>query len=111
MPDRANGVNHMPCRKAISPGDLGVAGFAAMQATAFIEKLRTGGAMNRPVDATAAEQRAVGGIDDGVDVQRGDVGDDDLEARPRTHSLSAFVQRDMTGTADPVRVDFPSRIA
>ena len=37
--------------------------------------------MDGAVDAAAAEQRAVGGVDDGVDVERGDVGDEDVEPR------------------------------
>ena len=41
--------------------------------------------MDRAVDAAAAEQRAVGGIDDGVDIEPGDVADDDLDAIPDGH--------------------------
>ena len=36
--------------------------------------------MNRSVDAPAAEQRGIRGIDDGVERERRDVGDHDLEA-------------------------------
>ena len=35
--------------------------------------------MDSAVDAAAAEQRAVGRVDDGLDVERGDVGHHDLE--------------------------------
>ena len=41
---------------------------------------RASGAMNGAVDAAAAEQRLVGGIDDGVDIKPGDVAFDDLDA-------------------------------
>ena len=34
-----------------------------------------GGTVNRAVDAAATEQALVGGVDDGVDVERGDVAD------------------------------------
>ena len=37
--------------------------------------------MDGAVDPAAAKQRAVGGVDDGRDVERGDVGDDDVEPR------------------------------
>ena len=37
--------------------------------------------MDGAVHPAAAEQRAVGGVDDRVDVERGDVGDDDVEPR------------------------------
>ena len=44
-------------RQADSRGDLGRAGFAAAERLAFVEQLRPGGAMDRAVDAAAAEQR------------------------------------------------------
>ncbi len=37
--------------------------------------------MDGAVDAAAAQQRAVGRVDDRVHVERGDVGDDDIEQR------------------------------
>ena len=37
--------------------------------------------MDRAVDAAAAEQRGVRGVDDGVNAQRRDVGDDDFQPR------------------------------
>ena len=40
------------------------------------QQFRTGGAMNRAIDATAAEHPLVRGIDDGVNVERRDVGAD-----------------------------------
>ena len=66
VPDRADGMNHMPRRQSISRSDFGVAGLAAMQGAAFGEKPGPGRAMDRAIDATAAEQRGVGGVDDGV---------------------------------------------
>jgi hypothetical protein len=56
MPDRANGMNHMPRRQPISHGDLGAAGLAALQGAAFVEKLRTSRAMDRAIHAAAPEQ-------------------------------------------------------
>jgi hypothetical protein len=56
VPDRADGMNHMPCRQPISPGDFGAAGLAAIKRAAFGEKLGPRRAMDRAIDATAAEQ-------------------------------------------------------
>ena len=66
IPDRADGMNHMPRRQAIASGDFGVAGLAAVQRAAFGQQLRPGRAMDRAIDAAAAEQRRVRGVDDGV---------------------------------------------
>ena len=79
MPDRADGVNHMPRRQPIAQGDLGAAGLAAMERAALGGKLRSGRAMDRTVHAAAAEQGAIGGVDDGVNAQCRDVGDDDFQ--------------------------------
>jgi hypothetical protein len=49
------------------------AGLQLRQGKAFFEQLRAGGAVDRAVDAAAAEQGFVGGVDDGVHVQFGDV--------------------------------------
>jgi hypothetical protein len=59
-------MNHMPCRQPITFGDFGVSGRTAMEGTAFGEKLRAGRAVNCAIDATAAAQRSVGGVDDSV---------------------------------------------
>jgi hypothetical protein len=66
MPDRADGMNDMPRRQTITLGDLGVAGCAAAKRAAFGEQLRPGGTMDRAIDAAAAEQRRIRGVDDGV---------------------------------------------
>ena len=64
--------------------DLGVTGLAAAKRAAFGEQSLTGGAMDRAVDPAAAEKRGVRRVDDGIDLERRDVGDDDLElARPQ----------------------------
>jgi len=66
VPHRADGMNHMPCRKPVTPGDFGVSGRTAVQSAAFGEKLGPGRAMDGAIDATAAEQGRVGGVDNGV---------------------------------------------
>ena len=65
-PDRADGMNHMPRRKTIASGDLGAAGLTAMEGAAFGEKLRPRRTVNRAIDAAAAEQVRIRGVDDGV---------------------------------------------
>jgi hypothetical protein len=38
-----------------------------------MKQARPGGTMNRTIDTTTSEQRGIGGIDDGVNRQSGDV--------------------------------------
>jgi hypothetical protein len=66
MPHRTYGMNHMSRREQITAGDFRVACRAAAEDAAFGPQLRPGGAMYRTVDASAAEQRTVRGVDDGV---------------------------------------------
>lgn len=81
VPDRADGMNHITRGQPVTSGDLGVAGVTAAEDAAFGEQFRTGSTMDRTVDAAAAEQRCIGGVDDRIDGERGDVGDDDLTGR------------------------------
>ena len=69
-PDRTDRMNDVPGLEAIAAGDLGGTGVAAAQRLALGQQLGSGGAMDRAVDAAAAEQRRVRGVDDGVDVER-----------------------------------------
>jgi hypothetical protein len=80
-PDRTDSMDHMPRRQPITPGDFGAAGFAAAERAAFCQQLRSRRAVDGAIDATAAEQRRVGGVDNGIDAQAGDVGDDDFQPR------------------------------
>jgi hypothetical protein len=59
-------MDHMPSLQQIAPGDLGIAGLAAMEGAAFGEKLGSRRAMDRAIDAAPAEQGRIGGVDDGV---------------------------------------------
>ena len=72
-------MDHVPGLEAITARDLGAAGVAAAERTAFGQQFRPSRAVNGAIDAAAAEQRAVGGIHDCIDIERGDVGDDDVE--------------------------------
>lgn len=79
MPDRSDGVDHVPRRQAVSSGDLGIAGLATVKPAAFGQQFRAGGPVDRAIDPTAAEQGFVGGVDDGVNAQACDVADDDFK--------------------------------
>jgi hypothetical protein len=49
--------------------------------------------VNGTIHAAAAEQRRVGGIDDGIDIQRGDVGLDDGDGIDHDRSLANNIVR------------------
>lgn len=57
VPDRADGMNHVPRRQAVASGDFGVAGRAAIQGAAFGQKLGSGRAMDGAIDAAAAAEQ------------------------------------------------------
>jgi len=67
--------------EVVAAGDPGFAGRAAAEGAAFGQQPGPGGAMDGAVHPAAAPQRLVGGVDDGVDVQRRDVGRDHAQAR------------------------------
>jgi hypothetical protein len=71
----------MPRWKEISFGDLGVARLAAVERTTFGQQLRPGRIMDRAIDAAPAKERRVRRIDDGVNTERGDVGNNDFQPR------------------------------
>jgi hypothetical protein len=56
----------MPRRQPMAGRDFGVTGLATIEGTAFGQEFGAGSAVNRAIDATAAEQARVGGVDDGV---------------------------------------------
>ena len=64
-----------PCASA-SASDLGAPGVAAAERAALGEQLGPGGAVDRAVHAAAAQERIVGGVDDGIHRQCSDVGFD-----------------------------------
>ena len=61
--------------------------------------------MDRAIDPTAAKQRGVGGVDNGIDAQAGDVGDDDLQ--PRRAELAR--RKAQAEAAAPVVTPFSAR--
>src|SRR5262249_53399315 len=72
-------------------GRLRLTGFAAAEPAALIEDRGSASGVNRPVDATATQERAVGGVDDRVGGEPGDVTllEPDAVARGQTGSLVA----------------------
>ena len=57
----------------VSARYLGVASLATVERPAFLPEQPTSGTVDGAVNASAAEQRAVGRVDDGVNFQLGDV--------------------------------------
>ena len=71
----------MPGRQAVAAGDLGVTGLAAVQRAALGDQLWPRSTMNRAIDAAPAKERRIRRVDDGVNAQRGDVGNNDFQPR------------------------------
>lgn len=81
IPDRSNRVDDVPGLEAIALGDLGVTGLAAVQHTAFGKQFGAGGTMDRAVNPAPTKQRRIGGVDDGVNAQCGDIDNNDVQPR------------------------------
>ncbi len=84
----------MLCRETVPFGDFGVARLATVQSPALGQELRPGGTVNGPVDPSPAKQRCVGGIDDGIHIQRGNVRLDDLDHA--IHDFSDWIIQDLS---------------
>lgn len=52
-----------------------------MQGAAFGKQFGTGSPMDRAIDAAPAEQRRIRGVDDGVNAQTGDIGNNNFQPR------------------------------
>src|SRR5579871_84482 len=68
-PNGADRVDDMSGRQFIAAGDLRLTGLASVQFEALERQFRSGSPMNGPIDPSAAEQRGVRRIDDGVHLQ------------------------------------------
>ena len=55
IPYRPDRVDHVPGLEQVTPGDLGIAGLAALELTAFGQEVGACGAVNRTIDAAATE--------------------------------------------------------
>ena len=97
VPDRSNRVDHMLGLEPVAPGDFCIAGRTAIQRAALGKQFGSGRPMDRPIDAAPAEQGRIRGVDDGVNAQAGDVGNDDFQprladlARGRTQAEAAVL--------------------
>ena len=56
LPDRADSVDDVVSRQAVSAGEPSLARWAAAELSAFREKLGSGCAMDRAVDSATAEE-------------------------------------------------------
>ena len=65
-PDGADSMEDPPGMQSEAWSSLGISGVAPVEFAAGSEKLGTGCPVNSAIDTTAAEQRGVGCIDDGV---------------------------------------------
>src|SRR5262249_15011163 len=83
LPYRAYGMDHPLGWEAVSARDPRLARRTAAERAALLEQTRARGAVNRAVHATAAEQRLVGGVHDGVHGQARDVALQDPHAPRR----------------------------
>jgi hypothetical protein len=79
MPNRADSVHDMPSRQQVTASDFGRTRIAAAECSAFGEQFRTRRTMDGAIDASAAKQRPVRRIDDGIDVERRDIGNADFK--------------------------------
>ena len=66
VPYRSDGMDNVVGGEIVAPGDLGVACGTAVEGKAFGQEFGTGGSVDGAVNASAAEQRRIGGIDDRV---------------------------------------------
>ena len=74
-------MNHVPGGQPIAQGHFGAARLAATEQATFVEERGPGGPMDRTIDATAAKQGRIRGVDDGVNTQHRNVGRDDFQPR------------------------------
>ena len=81
VPYRADGMDDMLRRQSIAAGDFGLAGRAAIERAAFGKQFGPGAAVDRAIDAAPAKQRRIRGVDNRVNAERGDVGNDDFQPR------------------------------
>ena len=72
-PDGTYGMNYPSCRKHVAPGDASLARRAAADAPALFQKLWARSPVDGTVHTPAAQERVVGSVDDGIDLERGDI--------------------------------------
>jgi hypothetical protein len=73
-------VDHVARGKLETRRDLGLSGVAAAELGAGLAQFRSRGAVDGAVDPAAAEQCLIGGVDDGVEFEPGNIALDDGDA-------------------------------
>jgi hypothetical protein len=73
LPNGPYGMNDPSCRKPVAFGDASLARLAATYASAFFQKLWARSAVDGAIYTTTAQERAVCSVDDGVDLERGNI--------------------------------------
>ena len=79
VPHRPDRMDNVLRRQPKAARDLGPTGLTAAEPLTCGQQLRPSGAMNRAVDPAATAQAGIRGVNDGIDGERGDVGNADLE--------------------------------
>src|SRR3989454_5729701 len=80
-PHGTHRVDDVLRRQAVAPRDSRLSGWAAADSPALFQQLGAGGAVNRPVHASATQERRVRRVDDGVQSLLGDVALDGFDGR------------------------------
>lgn len=73
-PDWSYGMDHMPSLQSIAFRDLGLTCFTTFESAALRQQQRPGSFMDGTIHPTTAEEGGVGGVDNGVHVESGNVG-------------------------------------
>ncbi len=79
LPDGTNGVDDIMGRQIKAAGDLRLTSGASTEWTAGLQQRRSGRAMDRPIHPSPTKQGVVGGIDDCLDLELGDIAVLDLD--------------------------------
>ena len=79
MPHGAHRVDHILGGQFVPLGGFGLPGLTAVEDAALGQQLRARRPVDGPVHAPAPQQRGVGGVDNGVHVQFGDISGDDMQ--------------------------------
>jgi hypothetical protein len=80
-PNWADCVNDKTRRQPISASNFRVTGLTTAEGPAFSKQVRASGAMNCPIDSSAAEERRVRRVYDGIDIEFRDIALNDLDLR------------------------------
>ncbi len=86
IPDRPDRVDDVASGETVALCQACLAGRATADLAAFLDELGSGGAVDGAIDAAAAKQAFIGGVDDGGDVNTCDVAFLRAQAAVAAHS-------------------------